>query len=416
MVAGHLRIQNGYYQMILSYKDNTGKRKTKSISTKLAEKNNKREAEKMLIKARQAFQFEECEKTNEANIAESMAINPDTLNDKSSSPLFCDFLSEWLALIKNSVEIITYSNYENSIKNCIIPYFAPKGFTLKDIEKNPKHIQDFYQHELLVRKVSTNTVIHRHANIRKCLQYAFQIGLIETNPADRVERPKKNSFIGDTFSEEEIHQLFRVFKGDPLEFAVITACYYGLRRSEVVGLKWEAIDFEKNTIRINHVVTQAKVNGKFTMISKDKPKNKSSLRTLPLVPPYKQLLLEMKSTQEQRKKLYGDSYCKDYLKYIFLDETGHLIKPDYITHHYTLILNKSNLRKIRFHDLRHSCASLLFENGVSLKEIQEWLGHSNISTTANIYTHMDFSKKISSANAIIGILGKGKELPQLQAE
>lgn len=80
-----------------------------------------------------------------------------------------------------------------------------------------------------------------------------------------------------------------------------------------------------------------------------------------------------------------------------------------MTQHFSLMLDKNDFRKIRFHDLRHSCASLLFSHGVSLKEIQEWLGHSNISTTANIYTHMDFNKKISSANAIIGLLGKEKE-------
>lgn len=154
------------------------------------------------------------------------------------------------------------------------------------MENNPKVIQDYYQYEILERKLTTNTVIHRHANIRKCLQYAYRIGLINSNPADRVERPKKNTFSGSAYSEEELQELFRLFRGDPLEFAVITASFYGLR---------------------------------------------------------------------------------------------------------------------------HSCASLLFSHGVSLKEIQEWLGHSNISTTANIYTHMNFNKKISSANAIIGLLGKEKE-------
>ena len=106
------------------------------------------------------------------------------------------------------------------------------------------------QYEILERKLTTNTVIHRHANIRKCLQYAYQIGLINSNPADRVERPKKNSFTGSAYSEDELQELFRLFRGDPLEFAVITASFYGLRRSEVVGLKWNSIDFDANTITI----------------------------------------------------------------------------------------------------------------------------------------------------------------------
>lgn len=80
---------------------------------------------------------------------------------------------------------------------------------------------------------------------------------------------------------------------------------------------------------------------------------------------------------------------------------GNLIRPNFITQHFRILLEKNNLKKIRFHDLRHSCASLLYANGVALKEIQEWLGRSDISTTSNIYTHLDFSSKVSSANAIL---------------
>jgi len=85
------------------------------------------------------------------------------------------------------------------------------------------------------------------------------------------------------------------------------------------------------------------------------------------------------------------------------ERAGERIKPGYITQNFSLMLKNHGLKKIRFHDLRHSCASLLYANGVSLKEIQEWLGHSDISTTSNIYTHLDFSSKVASANAIIGV-------------
>ena len=89
--------------------------------------------------------------------------------------------------------------------------------------------------------------------------------------------------------------------------------------------------------------------------------------------------------------------------YIYVNEIGELVKPGYLTQRFPYILEKNGLRKIRYHDLRHSCASLLYANGVSLKEIQEWLGHSDIATTSNIYTHLNFTSKVASANAIMGV-------------
>ena len=112
----------------------------------------------------------------------------------------------------------------------------------------------------------------------------------------------------------------------------------------------------------------------------------------------------MKEEQDLNRKLCGNCYCQDYLGYIYVNEIGELIKPGYLTVHFPKVLEKHNMPRIRFHDLRHSCASLLFAQGVSLKEIQAWLGHSTIGTTANIYTHLDENSKINSANAIVSIL------------
>ncbi|WP_256700781.1 tyrosine-type recombinase/integrase [Paenibacillus sp. P46E] len=100
----------------------------------------------------------------------------------------------------------------------------------------------------------------------------------------------------------------------------------------------------------------------------------------------------------------GDSYCTDYEEYIYLDKMGQRIKPGYITQNFTKTHNKHRLRRIRYHDLRHSCASLLLPNGVSMKDIQEWLGHSNFNTTANIYSHLEYSSKVSSASTMSTVL------------
>ena len=146
----------------------------------------------------------------------------------------------------------------------------------------------------------------------------------------------------------------------------ITAAFYGLRRSEVVGLKWDAIDFENKKISIQHTVVTAKVNGTLTEIARDKTKTKSSCRTLPLIPACEQMLKKMKKEQEQNRKVCG---------------MGKRIRPDFLSQHFPDFLVSHKMKRIRFHDLRHS----------------------DISTTSNIYTHLDFSSKVSSANAIVSI-------------
>lgn len=107
--------------------------------------------------------------------------------------------------------------------------------------------------------------------------------------------------------------------------------------------------------------------------------------------------------ESNRDRLCSVIDCTDYLDYIYVDPMGKRIRPDFLSQHFPDFLVAHQMKRIRFHDLRHSCASLLYANGVSLKEIQEWLGHSDISTTSYIYTHLDFSSKVSSANEIVNI-------------
>lgn len=394
MVTGHLREKRGIYHIVLNYVDENGKRKTPSKTTGLPVKGNKKRAEAMLREA--------C-KIKEAELEQRKEERQEQERSSPRNLPFTDFLLDWLDMMRSNLEVTTYSTYTMGIKNKIKPYFDQHHPGLKLSELEPKHIQDYYTYEMKVNGVSANTVIHRHANIRKALQYAVKTGLLDSNPADRIERPKKEPFIGSIYNEKELEQLFDAVKGDPIELGVILAAFYGLRRSEAVGLKWDAIDFEQKTIVIRHTVTQVCVEGKSTLIEKDRTKTKASFRTLPLVPPFEELLKKLKQQQEENRKLCGAAYCKQYKDYIYVNEIGELIKPGYLTQHFPLVLKKNGMRKIRFHDLRHSCASLLYANGVSLKEIQEWLGHSDISTTSNIYTHLDFSSKVASANAILGV-------------
>ena len=395
MVAGHLREKRGIYHMILSYTNENGERVTPTKSTGLPVKGNKKRAEAMLNDWR---------KSEEIALKKRKANGSLKKLDPNQEILFTKFMLDWLEMMKNSVEVTTYASYAQAIKSKINPYFDARFPTLTLSQITPKHIQDYYTWEMTENDVSANTVIHRHANIRKALQYAFKTGLIDINPADRIERPKKVKYVGSTYNDQELEQLFAITKGDLIELPVMLAAFYGLRRSEVLGLKWDAIDFEKKTITIKHTVTQTTLDGKSVIIEKDRTKTKSSYRTLPLVKPFEDALLRKKAEQAENRRLCGKCYDKSHLDYINVNEMGKLISPGFLTQHFPLVLERNGMKKIRFHDLRHSCASLLYSNGVALKDIQEWLGHSDISTTSNIYTHLDYSSKVASANAILSLL------------
>ena len=211
-------------------------------------------------------------------------------------------------------------------------------------------------------------------------------------------RPKQVEHIGKFYTLSEVEHLLSCVKGDGAEFPVLMAAFYGLRRSEIMGLKWDSIDFDANTITIAHVVVEVSIDGKDTIVAKDRPKNKKSYRTLPLVPEYRRLLLQMKKHQEEYRKLCGNCYHGS--GYIYVNDLGEPIRPNYVSQHFKLVLKNNNLREITFHELRHTCASLLLKSGISMKDIQAWLGHSNYNTTANIYAHLESSSKEITGNAM----------------
>lgn len=222
MVAGHLREKSGYYYAVLNYTDPLGKRKTKWISTGLTIKGNKKKAEAVLMDARRNFV-------------------PETPKVMSGDIMFADFMEKWLEVIKSSVAVPTFASYSTSVKKIIAPYFREKEITLKNL--TAKDIQEFYLKEL--ERVSASSVIHYHANIHKALKYAVKIDLIDSNPADKVERPKKDRFIGSFYDADEVNALLQASKGTKLEMPILFGSFYGLRRSEVINPKTNPSCFDE---------------------------------------------------------------------------------------------------------------------------------------------------------------------------
>lgn len=247
-----------------------------------------------------------------------------------------------------------------------------------------------------------HTVIHYHANLMSALKYATEMELISVNPMGKVKRPKLIQNTANFYTLEEAEHLISAVHGDPIEFPVIMAAYYGLRRSEIVGLRWKAIDFESDRITIDHTVIQVKVDGELKIIAKDRAKNKASCRSLPLMPQIKEMLLQMKNEQEENRRLCGNCYHDS--EYVYVNKLGTPYTPNYITDHFRNFLKKNEFRKLTFHGLRHSCASMLLKQSVGMKDIQAWLGHSTYNTTANFYAHLDTASKTLVGEAMESML------------
>ena len=431
-VTGTIREKKGLYYAVINYYGENEERKQKWFPTKLPVRGNKKKEEAILKQVLCEFEIPiskgekvnlcvnqkiQIENTGDAAVvnvksvistkaAEDMSLD-DFPKDQVQFLLFSDYLKKYVPLTlkrKKKIEATTYSAYVGNINNPIAPYFEEKGITLGEL--TAEDIQDFYDVQL--ERVTANTVIHYHAIIRLALCYARKMGYIKENPIEEVDKPEKNQFVGKFYNSNELSEVIRLTKNTKLELPVIFGGFYGLRRSEIVGLRWSAIDFDNNVFYVNHTVTTPNIDGKKTIVAKDRAKTKSSLRALPLNEDLKDRLIEIKKQQEMYQKKFKRSYDRNWLDYVMVDELGGLILPDYITPAWKRLLEKNNMRVIRFHDLRHTCASLLLnngkQNGVGLKDIQVWLGHSDFSTTANIYSHVDTSSKQTSLNTISGLV------------
>lgn len=363
MVSGHVREIKGQYHIVLSYTDGNGKRKSPSFATNLPVKGNRKRAEKLLqllqenfdipkndeelksykkfIKNQLKFGFEDANISRDEpiqSVEEKFPIparkKVKTKNSKADM-LFGDYMSYWLESHKHNVSLSTYASYESQISTRIKPYFNEQHIRLGELTS--EDIQEFYNrcmdgtlgHDIEI--ISSNTVIHYHANIRLALEYARKKRWVSVNEADLVTRPKKKQFIGSFYNEEELEKMFEIFKGTKLEFAVMMAAYYGLRRSEVVGLQWKNIDFDRKVLTIAHTVTVFSLKGKRMESANDKTKSKKSYRSLPLIPKMEELLIRIQKEQNRNRKLCRGSYIDKYKDYIYVNEIGERIRPNYIT-------------------------------------------------------------------------------------
>lgn len=397
--------KNNKFYVVFDYKDDGGKRKKKWVATELSvgcsEKALKAKTNEIVAKFYEEFLTGSVTKVEEkvTPCAAVLSANPNGNTDLE----FGDFLLKWLEVTKPSIAFNSYVGYKGVV-NRIKAYFDERYPHLLLRDLTAFQLQEFYN-EKFENGMSGNTVKHYHANIHKALKYAVKMNLININEADKVDLPKVKRFEANFYTKEELDELFEAFKGDRIELIVYIAAYYGLRKSEIIGLKWDSVDFEGGTITVRRKVSSTYGTGKEIIRVDNELKTKASERTFPLIPKIEEMLRERKLLEDYYSKLLGKDFDREYDGFVCRDNFGKLITPNFVTDHFKRVIKRNKLKKIRFHDLRHSCASLLLANGASMKAIQDWLGHSTFNVTANLYSHLDPRSKEESASTIAKVLG-----------
>ena len=380
-MTGSLTVKGGKYYAVLNIYEN-GKRKPKWINSGLPEKGNKRKAEAFLRE--KIAEYERMEGIVQTDI------------------LFADYIRHWLTHIARKVDEVTMQGYKTLADGHILPYFDQKKVPVRSLDHTmiQRYMDEKYQNGRLDGKGGLSPrSLRLHKNIiSQALDLAVQSKLIPANPCQFVELPQNVRYESTFYNAKQLQDLFKAFQGDELLPLVKITALYGLRRSELLGLQWDSIDFDRKTMTIRHTVSKVT-----EVVAKDKTKNASSRRSFPLTAEAEAIFRRAKELEQQNRAAFGREYQEN--SYIFKWPDGHPYSPDYISHHFAKVLKKQGLPHIRFHELRHSCASMLLDMGFTLKDVQEWLGHSDIKMTANIYAHLDTARKSSIADSLAGKFG-----------
>ena len=382
-VTGSLQEKNGVYQMVVRVPDLYGANKQKSKSTKVKVKGknhrestaNKHKAELMLAEWMDELSRLECFGSDRDLIAA---------------------IEDWLKQKKKAVREDTFESYSNMYRNHIKPFFAPKKLRLGDV--TPRIIMTYVRQKEDAGQ-SRRSIRHHMVILNGVFSEAIMMGELLYNPCTNIKIKAKNGerFAGTAYDVPTAKKLLDAVKDDPIEPAVYLALYLGLRRSEACGLRWKDVDMESGLVHIrNTIVCFSEVR------EKEQTKTHASRRDLYLPNALKAYLQTVWVKQEADRDLTGREYSED--EHICQWPDGSILLPDYISRRFAKILKKNKLPKIRFHDLRHTAGSLLVNSGHTIKQVQEFLGHENASTTLDIYTHISSDNKKDTALAMDKLL------------
>ena len=372
MARGHIRKRgNGYSVVVELPKDPvTGKRQQRWLTAKT-----KREAEKLLAQTQ-----------NE--------LDRGTYIDPSNVSL-AEYLSSWLDAIRNSVRPSSHIRFKGIVNN----HFIPELGSIPLSKLSPIHMQQFYA-SLLQSGLSSSTVALYHNVLHLALEQAVKWQLVPRNVCDAVDAPRENPPEMKTWTAEQAREFLSATTNDKLAALWRLVVLTGMRRGEILALKWADVDLGRGTLSVRRTLTRGADGIEF-----GEPKSKAGIRSIAL-PPSAVMALRVHRTDqlEHRLQLFGAWQDNDL---VFERGNGIFLHPNVVSRRFQVISKQLGLPRIRFHDLRHTAATLMLANGEHPKIVQERLGHSDISMTLNRYSHVTMDMQREAADRLDAVLSDG---------
>ncbi len=340
-----------------------------------------------------------------ASTVEELKIAETELIDSEANQTLGELILHYLYTYKKvDLKPSTFSNYlevyEYYIKDAAVAKKAIQDITTNDLQK--------YYNQKTAEGFSSKTIRHMAVVVNGALEYAERTGLIAINPNRHTILPKKKKFEAKVLTEDEVRRIIELGKDEAIYPLVVLCATCGLRKGEALSLKWDNVSFSERKLKIVgnlcRIGMQEDEKGKRHSVYEIlEPKTKSSIRTVYLPEVTYQALLLQKQRQEQEKEEYVEIYQDE--GFVFARPDGRHLNPRQMMDHFHKFLQTCGVSDVRFHDLRHTAATMMLESGISIKIVQDILGHSNLATTADIYSHISENTKEIAMQKLGNLIG-----------
>ena len=296
----------------------------------------------------------------------------------TSRATVAEFLDQWLRdYAETNTGPRTVEGYREKIEGYIIPHIG----NVPLIKLTPQHVQSLYG-DMLGRGLSPRTVLHAHRVLREALSHGVKWGLLMRNVCDSVDPPKPQRKEMAALDAAGVERFLDAAFNSPYGAFYFLAIYTGLRRGEILGLRWSAVKLPARTLSVTETIQRVKGKGLVSL----EPKTDRSRRLVSIPPDPVALLSGLKVKQREERGAFGLGWSES--DYVFSHTDGRPFHPDSVSHAFADIIKKAGLPHLRLHDLRHTHATMMMEMGVNPKTVSERLGHASVVITLDTYSHV----------------------------